>query len=126
MYDFTIKESSRELSKKDKAKLVNLAGIISLDKCVPNDKEIIIKPIDYVIIDVHNENSKNNKDYSNYIIFTEDGQVYRTGSTSFWESFKMVWDIFNDESGKEEFELCIYKSPSKNYEGKFYLTCTAV
>lgn len=124
MYEINVRESSRELTKRDRAMLINISGVEALDNVVPDEGAITIKPIDYVVIDVHNDKSKgDNKDYCNYLIYTDDG-VYRTGSNSFWEAFKSIWDIFTDENGTEPFELSVYKSPSRNYNGKYFLSCS--
>lgn len=123
MYEINVRESSKELTKADKARLINISGVEALDVIVPNDGSIIIEPVDYVAIDIHNDKAKGeSKDYSNYLIYTADGKVYRTGSETFWTAFKSIWDIFNDGE-KEPFNLNVFKAPSKNYSGKYFLTC---
>ena len=94
-----------------------------LDECKENNERFIITPVDYVILEVHNEKSKDRKDYNNYVIIDKDGTKYITGSPSFWNSFKEIWDEMRAESD-EEFEIEIYKKPSKNYSGKDFITCS--
>lgn len=124
MYESKIISASQELTKKEQAKLLNLSAIPTFDNVVPDDGEICIIPSGYVELEVHNEKAKGDKDYKNYIVYTKDGEVYRTGSESFYQAFKPLWELFNSGDETEEFELVIYKSPSKNYSGKCYLTCT--
>ena len=66
-----------------------------------------------------------NKDYYNYVIIDKDGTKYVTGSPSFWSSFKEIWDEMREESD-EEFSISIYKVPSKNYNGKDFITCSII
>ena len=121
--DFTakIKESSKELDKRMQLKLTNTGSAVKLDKAVSIDEHLTIVPTGWAIVDVHNENARDDKDYTQYIVMTEE-QNYITGSKSFWNSFINIFETMDGEP----FELDIYKMPSKNYEGKTFLTCDIV
>lgn len=122
-YSAKVKETSKELTKREQIMMKDTSNCIKLDEAVqPNDK-LVITPIMYSVISIHNEKS-DNTDYENYIIVDTDGNKYITGSESFWTTFKDIWDEMSEEDG--DFEVEIYKKESKNYKGKYFLTCSIV
>lgn len=122
-YSVKIAESSRELTAKEKIKLKDTGDAIKLDEATV-EGALIIKPTGYVVLDVHNEKS-DNVDYKNYIIEADNGNKYVTGSESFWSSFKDIFDEMED-AGETDYEIKCYRLESKNYKGKFFLTCSIV
>ena len=54
---------------------------------------------------------------------TED-DMYVTGSESFWNSFRDIYDEMENES--DEWSLKLYRLPSKNRQGKDFLTCSII
>ena len=116
-----IREASVELDKRMQLKLTNTGSAVKLDKAVTEDNSIVIEPTGWAIVDVHNEKARDDKDYQQYIIMTKD-ENYITGSDSFWNSFINIFETMDGDP----FELKIYKMPSKNYEGKTFLTCDIV
>lgn len=119
-YSVSVVESSKELTAKEKVMLKDVSNAIKLDEATQNGK-VIIKPVAYVVLSIHNEKS-DNKEYENYLIIDENNDKYVTGSASFWNSF---CDIWSDMSGEdEEWMLECYRLPSKNYKGKDFLTCS--
>lgn len=123
-YEVKIAETSfGELRGKDKIKFKDTTDAIKLDDMVTPNEPIVIKPVGYVVLDIHNEKS-DNVDYKNYMIIDENGNKYVTGSESLWTTFI---DMFSDMVGEEEeWELKIYKVESKNYKGKYFLTCAII
>lgn len=122
-YKVTIRETSKELSARERIMMKDTTNATKLDEVVEEDKPLVIKPVAYAVLDVHNEKS-DNKDYPNYILTDEEGHKFVTGSESFWSTFKEIWDeMLNEE---ESFEIEIYKQESKNYKGKFFLTCSII
>ena len=119
-YSAKIVASSHELTPKEKLRCKDTAGAIRIDAATEND-DLIISPVGYAVIEIHNEKSKDHKDYNNYFIFGNDGATYVTGSTSFWRSFKDIYDEMQDSD--EAWELVCTRRASKNYAGKFFLTC---
>ena len=83
----------------------------------------MVKPVAWAVLDIHNEKSED-KDYQNFIIIDENGQKYVTGSKSFWSSFRGIYDEMNGSD--EEWGIKIFSSPSKNYKGKSFITCSLV
>lgn len=116
-----IKETSKELTKKERVKMKDMSNAIKLDE-VTADGEFIFKPYAYAILSVHNPKSKDNPDYENILILDEAGTKYVTGSPSFMRAF---FDIWNEMEG-EDFEIVCYKRDSKNYKGKQFLSCSVL
>ena len=121
-YSVEIKETSRELSAKERIALKDTSDATKLD--VVCDKEaVIITPVDYAVLSIHNEKS-DNKDYENYILQDINGEKFVTGSASFWNSFM---DIYNEMAGEsEDWSIKAYKLDSKNYNGKKFITCSII
>lgn len=119
-YSVSVVESSKELTAKEKVMLKDVSNAIKLDEATQNGK-VIIKPVAYVVLSIHNEKS-DNKDYENYLIIDENNDKYVTGSASFWNSFCDIWSDMIGED--EEWMLECYRLPSKNYKGKDFLTCS--
>ena len=121
-YSVEIKETSKELTAKERIALKDTSNAIKLDTaCDEND--VIIEPAYYVILAIHNEKS-DNVDYENYVIIDKNGAKYVTGSLSFWYSFM---DIYCEMDGEDEpWSINAYKLDSKNYKGKKFLTCSII
>ena len=127
-YTVTIAESTRELTAKERVALKDTSNAIALDTAVDSatNGKIIIKPVDFVVLNIHNDNAKEgeNKDYTNYVIVADDGNKYVTGSDAFYSSFRNIFDEMKNET--EEWALECYKKPSKNYTGKGFITCSII
>ena len=121
-YTVTIAECSRELSAKERIFMKDISNAMKLDLAC-DDKKLVITPVDYAILEIHNEKS-DNVDYNTYIVIDKDNNKYCTGSDSFWNAFKSIYDEMANEN--EPWELEIYKLDSKNYKGKKFLTCSIV
>lgn len=95
---------------------------------------IVIQPVFYAILDVHNEYTKEtasgdkNTDYTVFVILTADGTKYKTSSESFTETFKDIWEEIVPEVQEtgEAFEIKCYGIPSKNYKGNNILSCSLI
>lgn len=123
-FTVTIKESSKELTAREKIMLKDTSNAIKFDEVISEDSPLVITPVAYAVLGVHNEKAQDNPDYEQYVILTEDGIKYVTGSGSFWNSFYDIWvDMENED---EKFSIEVYKHDSKNYKGKQFLTCSIV
>lgn len=119
-YSVVIKESSRELTAKQRIALKDTTGAVKLDEATQVEP-VIINVDMYAILAIHNEKSEN-PDYDNYVVVDKNGTKYVTGSASFWSSFM---DIFTEMEGEDEaWTLKVYRVPSKNYKGKDFITCS--
>lgn len=122
-YSTAIREVSKELTARERIKLKDTTNAIKLDEAANGEHPLVITPVAYAILDIHNEKS-DTIDYANYIIMDDAGDKYVTGSESFWTSFKEIWDEM--ESENEPYQIEVYKVDSKNYKGKQFLTCSIV
>lgn len=121
-YTIEIREASEELTKKQKILLKDTTGATKLDAAT-QEGPVLINPASWAILAIHNEKSSN-PDYLNYIVVDKDGSKYVTGSESFWSTF---YDIWSDMQGEDEdWSIRAYRSPSKNYTGKDFITCSIV
>ena len=123
-YSVKIKECTTELTARQKIMLKDTTDCLSLDQLTEGGQEVIIDFSYLVVLDVHNEKS-DNKDYLKYVIVSQTGERYTTGSESFISSLRNIVDEMLD-AGETEFEIKVYKRPSKNYTGKYFLTCSIV
>jgi len=121
-YSVSVKESSKELSAKERIQLKDTTNAVKLDE-VTQAEAITIVPEMYAVLDIHNEKS-DNVDYKNYVIVDKDGTKYVTGSDSFWSSFMEIATEMENEA--EEWAIEVYRKPSKNYKGKEFITCSIV
>ena len=124
-YSVTIAESSRELNAREKISFKDFSNATALDtELIDTNDKVVISPNAYIILNVHNEHSKNDKDYKKYLIIDVAGNKFVTGSESFFTAFKEIFDTMEQDAPGEEYSIEVYKKPSKNYQGKHFLTCS--
>ena len=121
-FEAKIREASKQLSAKERVKFKDTTNAVQLDEAT-KDKPLRIAPDFYVILDIHNDHSED-KDYVKYVIVSKEGTKYVTGSESFFSSFKAIVDEMGGTD--EDYEVEVYRLPSKNYKGKEFLTCSIV
>lgn len=121
-FEAKIREASKQLSAKERVKFKDTTNAVQLDEAT-KDEPLRIAPDFYVILDIHNDHSED-KDYVKYVIVSKEGTKYVTGSESFFSSFKAIVDEMGGTG--EEYEVEVYRLPSKNYKGKEFLTCSIV
>ena len=120
-YSAEIINSNKELSAKERLIMKDTTACVQLDEVVQlGGDKLLINPETYALISVHNEKSKDAKDYNKLVIVDKNGERYVTGSESFTRTF---FDIAEEMDG-EEFGIYVFKKESKNYNGKGFLTCT--
>jgi hypothetical protein len=121
-FEAKIREASKELTAKERVKFKDTTNAVQLDDAT-KENPLVIAPDFYVILDIHNEHSED-KDYVKYIVVDKGGNKFVTGSESFFTAFK---SIFEEMGGtNEDYEIEVYRLPSKNYKGKEFLTCSIV
>ena len=125
MYTVKIKESSMELTNKQKVMYKDTSDAYKLDEVVKENEPLGIEPIGYVVLNVHNDKS-DNPDYEQYVILSADGNKYVTGSESFFTSFLNIWNELGGIESDEAWMINVYKKPSTNFKGKFFLTCSVI
>lgn len=122
-FSVKIKETSKELSAREKIRIKDTSNAIKLDEATAGGPVVIAVDM-YAVLEIHNEKS-DNKDYLNYVIVDQGGNKFVTGSESFWTSFENIVDEMMD-AGEEDFEIEVYRKDSKNYKGKQFITCSIV
>lgn len=124
-YSVKIIESSKELTAREKISAKDFSNAMALDtELIDANSTVVITPAAYLILGVHNEHSKNDKDYKKYLIIDTAGNKYVTGSESFFTAFLDIFNAMAEDAPDEEYSIEVYKKPSKNYQGKHFLTCS--
>lgn len=124
-YKVEIVHSTKELTVREKIRIKDLSNAIQLDEATQQEGNVVIDFDYYVILNVHNEFSKDDKDYNKFVIVDKGGNKFVTGSESFMTSLEEIVDEMAD-AGETDFEIEVYRKDSKNYTGKQFLTCTIV
>ena len=123
-YKAVVARASKELSAKEKIMLKDMSDAMKLDDEV-KEQAIVIKPEFYAIINVHNEKS-DTKDYTKIVIVDGDSGIkYTTGSMPFITTFEDIMQEMED-AGETDFSLKVYAKESKNYKGKYFITCSII
>lgn len=118
-YSVSIKETSKNLSAKERIAIKDTTSAIKLDEATQVES-VLISPEMFAVLSIHNDKS-DNPDYENYIVVDKDGRKFVTGSQSFWTSFMDIWTEMENED--EDWSVLVYRHPSKNYKGKDFITC---
>ena len=124
-YEVNIVGSTRELSPKEKIKLKDLSNSINLDNATQAEGKVVIDYDYHVLLNIHNEKSKDRKDYQNVVVVDKDGTKYNTGSESFLTTLEDITDEMLD-AGETDFSIEVYRKDSKNYKGKQFITCSVL
>lgn len=123
-YNAKIRTCSKELSAKERIILKDTANATKLDTLL-EDGPIEISIDYFAVIDVHNEKAKSDKDYSQIVIVDKGGNKFTSGSNSLIEAVTDMAEELADE-GIEDFTISVFRKPSKNYSGKYFITCSLV
>lgn len=121
-YSAVVKESSRELSAKERVMMKDTSDCVMLNDEAEKGA-LLIDPEFWCTVAVHNEKS-DNKDYDVYIIVDKNGTKYKTSSENFMNSFEDIMADMLDST--EPFQIKVYVLPSKNRSGQTFLTCSLV
>ena len=121
-YTVKIAYCSKELTARERVAIKDTTNAVSLDDATKEGKVLI--DIDYYAkLMVHNDHSED-QEYEKYIIVAKDSTKYVTGSQSFLSAMEEIMDEMADSG--EDFQIEVYRMPSKNYKGKEFLTCSIV
>lgn len=121
-YTVKIVDTSKELSARERVAVKDTTNAGQLDE-LTKEQPMVIDVDFYVELAVHNEKSED-KDYKKYIIVDKAGNKFVTGSESFFSAMVEIMDEM--EGSGEDFQIEVYRVPSKNYKGKEFLTCSIV
>ena len=121
-YSVTVKEVSKELTHKERVQITDLTDCVKLDTAT-QEGPVLIDLDYYAVLAIHNEKSTD-KDYENYVVADKNGIRYSTGSKSF---FNNLVDISVEMQDSDEmWQIKAYRRPSKNRQGKDFITCSIV
>ena len=121
-YSVTVKEVSKELTHKERVQITDLTDCVKLDAAT-QEGPVLIDLDYYAVLAIHNEKSTD-KDYENYVVADKNGTRYSTGSKSF---FNNLVDISVEMQDSDEmWQIKAYRRPSKNRQGKDFITCSIV
>lgn len=121
-YTVSVVETSKELTAKQKIQLKDTTDCTRLDQATL-EGNVIIDVDFWAQLAIHNEKS-DDKDYTNYVVVDKSGTRYVTGSEAFWSAFRNIFDDMSDCD--EEWSLKVYRKPSKNRQGKDFITCSVL
>lgn len=121
-YTVSVVETSKELTGKQKIQLKDTTDCVRLDQATL-EGNVIIDVDFWAELAIHNEKS-DDKDYTNYVVVDKSGIRYVTGSEAFWSAFRNIFDDM--ASCDEEWTLKVYRKPSKNRQGKDFITCSVL
>lgn len=124
-YNVSVAEASRELNARERIQFKDTGNAIPLDGLSRDAQCFINDVVDYVVLHIENDKS-DDKEYDNYLIITDDGQKYVTGSRTFWRTFKDIWDELRADGDHDPFNIAVYQTESKNYKGKKFISCSLV
>ena len=110
-------KSSRELTAREKVQLKDTAGCTSLDLVSKTDPDAVIMVTGYVILGVHIDSEKGEKDYEQLVILSDNGEKYITGSGSFRSSFLGIWEDM--QTDPVPWGIKVKRIPSKHFGGDF-------
>ena len=121
-YSVTVKEVSKDITHKERVQIIDLTDCVKLDEAT-REGPVLIDLDYYAILEIHNEKS-DDKDYENYVVADKNGTRYSSGSKSFFNSLVF---IYAEMAGSdEEWQIKVYRRPSKNRPGKDFITCSIV
>lgn len=124
-YNAKIVSSTKELSVKEKIQYKDLTDTIRLDSVVDIDKPLVINVDAFIELAIHNENARDDKDYTTIVIVAKDGTRYSTSSESVRNAIEDIMEEAQD-GGLEEYDIKVLAKPSRTREGQHYLTATIV
>lgn len=121
-YSVAVKEVSKELTHKERVQITDLTDCVKLDTAT-QEGPVLIDLDYYAVLAIHNEKSTD-KDYENYVVADKNGIRYSTGSKSFFNNLVDICEEMQDSD--EVWQIKAYRKPSKNRQGKDFITCSIV
>ena len=73
------------------------------------------------MLDIHNEKNEERPDYLLMELIDRSGNVYKTSSEIFMNSFLDIYKEMESEDLLEELVIKVLRVPSKNFKGKDFL-----
>lgn len=108
----------KELSARDRVKIKDTSAMVKLDEATQKG-DVVITPDYYAVLTITTEEYGQREAY---VVVDTDGTFYYTGSASFMTAFTEIYEEMVDE----DYQIRVYRQPSKKREGKDFITCTIV
>lgn len=108
----------KDLTARERVKIKDTAAMVKLDEATKTG-DVIITPEFWAVLNITSDEYDPREAF---VVADKDGTMYYTGSTAFMASFTEI----NDEMAGEEYQIRVYRAPSKKREGKDFITCTIV
>ena len=124
-YKVTIRETSKELSAKERISIKDTSNAESIDAITGEQGKFIIDYAYHVVLDVHNEKS-DNPDYTKVIVVDKAGNKFVTGSESFLSAVTEIVSEMTEAGEGDNIQLECYRKESKNYKGKTFIICSLI
>lgn len=131
MAEYTVKiakSSMEHITAREELMLKSTTGGTAIDETLASldGNALIIHPLDYAVLEIHNEKVKEgeNTDYTKYIILDKDGTKYVTASENFMNTFIDIFETMKNSD--EDYAVKVFRKESKNYKGKYFITCEII
>lgn len=124
-YNVIIKESSKDLSVKERISIKDTSNCESIDTLTNAQGKLIIDYAYHVVLGIHNEKS-DNPDYIKVIVVDKSGAKYMTGSAAFLSSLTEIVEEMTAAGEADDIKLECYRKESKNYKGKTFITVSLI
>ena len=121
-YECKVLESSKELTARERIKAKDTTEAMKIDE-LTKIEPLVLTVKDWVVLAIHN-GSLDRPDYNNYVLIDSEGNKFVTGSESFWSSYIEIYREMENEN--EDYQIKIYRVPSKKYDGKDFITCSII
>ena len=121
-YTCTVLESSKELTARERIKAKDTTEARKIDE-LTQIEPLVLAVKDWVVLAIHN-GALDRPDYNNYVLIDGEGNKFVTGSESFWSSYIEIYREMENEN--EDYQIKIYRVPSKKYDGKDFITCSII
>ena len=123
-YEANIISCTKEHTARERIKLKDMSNALSIDALLQDATDLEIDVDYYAKVAVHNEKSTD-KDYEKLVIVATNGTKYVTGSPSFVRSLEdIVSELDAAGEAREPFAITVFRKESKNYSGKYFITCS--
>lgn len=125
-FECEIISGSENLTAQDRIKIRLMNCATPLDEIITPEEPLKMVVDKWAVLHVHNEKLRerdSEPDYDSYVFIDENGTIYTTSSDVAAKSFKMIVDEC-ETAGIIDYAVVFYKTPSKNYKGKFMINCT--
>lgn len=124
-YSATISYSTKDLNKFEKLMFAQSPDAASLEELTRSSSYITTVSY-FVLVEVHNErNTAGEKDYTVCYIADNDGDLYKTSSSSCISNLQEIAEMLEEElaAGEAFPPIKFYQKPSKNRTGSSFITC---